>query len=52
VLSPTGLKLDALIGDRLLRGADLLAAGDKKLFVAKTRGRAVELSVLTCNPTP
>jgi hypothetical protein len=50
VLSPTGLKLDSLLGDRLLRGADLLAAGDKKLFVAKSRGRAVELSVLECKP--
>jgi hypothetical protein len=50
VLSPTGLKLDSLIGDRLLRGADLLAAGDKKLFVAKSRGRAIELSVLECKP--
>ncbi len=50
VLSPTGLKLDSLIGDRLLRGADLLAAGDRKLFVAKSRGRAIELSVLECKP--
>lgn len=50
VLSPTGLKLDSLIGDRLLRGADLLAAGDNKLFVAKSRGRAIELSVLECKP--
>jgi len=50
VLSPTGLKLNSLIGDRLLRGADLLAAGDKKLFVAKSRGRAIELSVLECKP--
>ncbi|HTQ07860.1 MAG TPA: hypothetical protein VMI54_28605 [Polyangiaceae bacterium] len=50
VVSPAGLKLDSLIGDRLLRGADLLAAGDKKLFVAKARGKAVELSVLECKP--
>jgi hypothetical protein len=50
VLSPTGLKLEALVGDRLLRGADLLAAGEKKLLVSRSRGRAIELSVLECKP--
>jgi hypothetical protein len=52
ILSPSGLKLDALVGDRLLRGADLLAAGDKKLLVSRSRGRAVELGVLECKPQP
>lgn len=50
IVSPTGLKLESLIGDRMLHGADVLAAGDDKLFVAKARGRAVELSVLDCKP--
>ena len=48
VLLPTGLKLAALVGDRLLRGADVLAAADKKLLVSRSRGRAVELGVLEC----
>jgi hypothetical protein len=52
VLSPTGLKLTALVGDRLLRGADLLAAADKKLLVSRSRGRAVELGVLACKLEP
>jgi hypothetical protein len=52
VLSPTGLKLEALVGDRLLRGADLLAAADKKLLVSRSRGRAVELGVLECKLQP
>ncbi len=52
VLAPTGLGLAALVGDRLLRGADLLAAADKKLFVSRGRGRAVELGVLECKLQP
>jgi hypothetical protein len=52
VLSPIGTKLETLIGDRLLRGADLLALGDKKLLVGRSRGRAVELGVLSCKTQP
>jgi hypothetical protein len=52
LLSPTGTRLDALVGDRLLRGADLLAAGDKKLLVSRSRGRAIELGVLECKVEP
>ena len=52
VLKPTGLALESLAGDRLLRGADVLAAGDGKLLVSRYRGRAVELEVLNCKPVP
>jgi len=52
LLAATGLGLETLIGDRQLRGADLLAAGGGKLFVARNRGRAVELGVLECRATP
>jgi len=52
VLAPTGLGLAALVGDRLLRGADVLAAADKKLLVSRSRGRAVELGVLECKLQP
>jgi hypothetical protein len=52
LLLPTGLALETLIGDRLLRGADLLAAGGGRLLVGRNRGRAVELAVLECRPSP
>jgi hypothetical protein len=52
VLKEPGLGLESLVGDRLLRGADVLAAGDGKLLVSRNRGRAVELEVLECKPSP
>ncbi len=51
-LLPTGLGLETLIGDRQLRGADVLAAGGGRLLVGRNRGRAVELSVIECRPSP
>ena len=52
VLKEGGLALEALVGDRLLRGADVLGAGDGRLLVSRNRGRAVELEVLECKPAP
>ena len=52
LLAASGLGLEALTGDRLLRGAELLAAGEGKLLVGRSRGRAVELEVLECKPSP
>jgi hypothetical protein len=48
VLAPTGLGVESLAGDALLRGADVLAAGGGKLLVSRGRGRALELDVLEC----
>jgi hypothetical protein len=52
LLLPTGLGLETLIGDRVLRGADLLAAGGGRLLVGRNRGRAIELGVLECRLVP
>jgi hypothetical protein len=52
LLAPTGLALETLIGDRELRGADLLAAGAGKLLVGRNRGRAIELGVIECRFAP
>jgi hypothetical protein len=48
VLAPTALGVESLLGDALLRGADVLAAGTGKLLVSRGRGRALELDVLEC----
>lgn len=52
LLAATGLGLETLIGDRELRGADLLAAGAGRLLASRTRGRAVELGVIECRLSP
>jgi hypothetical protein len=52
VVKESGLGLELLVGDPLLRGADVLAAGAGKLLVSRSRGRAVELAVLECKPVP
>jgi hypothetical protein len=46
------LGLESLVGDRALRGAEVLAAGSGALLVSRNRGRAVELEVLECRPSP
>jgi hypothetical protein len=51
-LKETGLALESLVGDRLLRGADVLAAANGRLLVGKNRGRAIELEVLECKTAP
>jgi len=38
----------ALSGDSVVRGGDLIAARDGKLLLARSRGTAAELSLLTC----
>lgn len=48
LLAPTGLGVESLAGDALLRGAEVLAAGGGKLLVSRPRGRALELDVLEC----
>jgi hypothetical protein len=52
IVTESGLALESLVGDPLLRGADVLAAGAGKLLVSRSRGRAVELAVLECKPSP
>ncbi|MEI9954252.1 MAG: hypothetical protein WDO74_36075 [Pseudomonadota bacterium] len=37
-----------LLGDSVVRGADLIAARDGKLLLARARGTAAELSLVTC----
>ena len=39
----------ALAGDSVVRGGDLIAARDGKLLLARSKGTAAELSLLTCN---
>lgn len=46
------LGLESLVGDRALRGAEVLAVGSGALLVSRNRGRAVELEVLECHPSP
>lgn len=48
LLAPSALGVESLTGDRLLRGAEVLAAGQGKLFVSRSRGRSVELELLEC----
>jgi hypothetical protein len=50
LLAPNALGVESLTGDRLLRGAEVLAAGDGKLLVGRSRGRSIELDVLECRP--
>jgi hypothetical protein len=50
LLAPTGVAVESLTGDGLLRGAEVLAAGEGKLLVSRSRGRSVELDVLECKP--
>jgi hypothetical protein len=38
----------ALAGDSLVRGGDLIAAREGKLLLARAKGTAAELSLLTC----
>jgi hypothetical protein len=52
VLKTEPLGLESLVGDRLLRGAEVLAAGSGALLVSRNRGRAVELDVIECKPSP
>ena len=52
LLKQEGLGLESLVGDRLLRGAEVLAAGSGALLVSRNRGRAVELDVVECKPSP
>jgi hypothetical protein len=39
----------ALAGDSLVRGGDLIAAREGKLLLARAKGTAAELSLLTCD---
>jgi hypothetical protein len=52
LLKTEPLGLESLVGDRLLRGAEVLAAGSGTLLVSRNRGRAVELGVVECKPSP
>jgi len=52
LVKEAGLGLESLVGDRALRGAEVLAAGSGALLVSHNRGRAVELEVLECKPSP
>jgi hypothetical protein len=52
LLKTDPLGLESLVGDRLLRGAEVLAAGSGALLVSRNRGRAVELGVVECKPSP
>jgi len=40
----------ALAGDSVVRGGDLIAARDGRLLLARAKGTAAELSLLTCDP--
>jgi len=51
-LKDGALALESLVGDRALRGAEVLAAGSGALLVSHNRGRAVELEVLECKLSP
>ena len=52
LLKAEPLGLESLVGDRLLRGAEVLAASSGALLVSRNRGRAVELDVIECKPSP
>jgi hypothetical protein len=50
LLAPNALGVESLTGDGLLRGAEVLAAGEGRLLVGRNRGRSIELDVLECKP--
>jgi hypothetical protein len=50
LLLPNALGVESLTGDRLLRGAEVLAAGEGKLLVSRSRGRSIELELVECRP--